>query len=77
MGWQKIGHTLDNLGVEVDLDEGDMPTDAVVLVKVIKEDGSVSMTKGRSETLDWINALGMLTAAQAIENSGYQLAEDD
>ncbi|MGW1134573.1 hypothetical protein [Streptomyces griseoluteus] len=77
MGSQKIGHTLDNLGVEVDLDDGDMPTDAVVLIKVVKEDGSVSMTKGRSEALDWISALGMLTAAQAIENSGYQLAEDD
>lgn len=78
MADQPLGQLLDALGVTADLDAGDMPTDAVVLLKVVKTDGTVSMIKGASETLDWITALGMVTAAQEIENSGYvNSAEDD
>lgn len=74
---QKIGQLLDALGVTMEIDDGDMPTDAVVILKVIKADGSVSLAKGNSEALDWITALGMLTAAQEIENNGYSYAEPD
>jgi hypothetical protein len=74
---QKIGQLLDSLGVTIDLDEGDMPVDAHVLVKVVKAGGSVSLVKGASESLDWITALGMLTAALNIENGGYINARDE
>jgi len=74
---QKIGQLLDSLGVTLDLDEGDMPVDAHVLVKVVKADGNVSLVKGASESLDWITALGMLTAALNIENGGYINARDE
>lgn len=78
MARQPIGQLLDTLGVTVDIDEGDMATDAVVILKVVKADGSVSLAKGGSESLDWITALGMLTAVQSIENSGYvDVADDD
>lgn len=77
MADQKIGQLLDSLGVTLDLDEGDMPVDAHVLVKVVKADGSVSLVKGASESLDWITALGMLTAALNIENGGYINARDE
>lgn len=77
MADQKIGTLLDALGVTLDLDEGDMPVDAHVLVKVVKADGSVSLVKGASESLDWITVLGMLTAALHIENSGYINARDE
>ncbi|MFD8771463.1 hypothetical protein [Streptomyces sp. NPDC059916] len=73
---QKIGQLLDSLGVTVDLDEGDMPVDAHVLIKVVKADGQVSLVKGVSESLDWISSLGMLTAALHIENNGYADARD-
>lgn len=68
---------LDAIGLTADIDEGDMPVDAIVVLKVIKADGSVSLVKGRSEAVDWITALGMVTAAQAVENSGYALADED
>ncbi|WP_435209589.1 hypothetical protein [Streptomyces sp. bgisy034] len=71
MTTQKIGQLIDTLGVEADLDEGDLPTDAFVILKVVKADGTVSLANARSEGLDWITRLGMVTAAQAIENSGY------
>ncbi|WP_432091032.1 hypothetical protein [Streptomyces sp. NRRL F-5630] len=77
MGDGKIGQLLDSLGVVADLDEGDMPVDAHVLLKVVKADGTVSLVKAVSESLDWISAVGMLTAALHIENNGYTAAHDD
>ncbi|MFD8545667.1 hypothetical protein [Streptomyces sp. NPDC059649] len=79
MAEQQIGQLLDALGVTVDLDEGDLPTDALIILKAIKADGSVTLIKGRSESVDWVTALGMMTAAQTIENSGFINAfeEDD
>ncbi|MFJ2007013.1 hypothetical protein [Streptomyces chartreusis] len=77
MPLQKIGQLVDTLGVEADLDEGDLPTDAFVILKVIKADGTVTLASARSDGLDWITRLGMLTAAQAIENSGYTEASTD
>lgn len=77
MAGQKIGQLIDTLGVEADLDEGDLPTDAFVILKVIKADGTVTLASARSDGLDWITRLGMLTAAQAIENSGYTDASTD
>lgn len=74
---QKIGQLLDSLGVTVDLDEGDLPTDAHVILKVVKADGSVSLIKAASESLDWVTTLGMLTAALEIENGGYVNSRDD
>ncbi|SES03503.1 hypothetical protein [Streptomyces qinglanensis] len=77
MAEQHIGQMLDAIGLVADLDEGDMAMDAIVILKVIKADGSVHLVKGRSDAVDWITALGMVTAAQAVENSGYSLADED
>lgn len=77
MAEQKIGQLLDSLGLTVRLDDGDMPTDAHVLLKVIKADGTVSLVKGVSESLDWVTTLGMLTAAVEIENGGYVNSAED
>lgn len=74
---QKIGELLDALGVTVDLDEGDMPVDAHVLLKIVKADGTVSLVKAVSESLDWISLIGMLTAALHIENGRYIDSRDD
>jgi ethanolamine utilization protein EutA (predicted chaperonin) len=74
---QKIGELLDALGVTIDLDEGDMPVDAHVLLKIVKADGTVSLVKAVSESLDWITLVGMLTAALHFENNGYINSHDD
>lgn len=71
MAEQQVGQLLDALGVTVDLEQGDLPTDALVILKAIRADGSVALIKGRSESVDWVTALGMMTAAQTIENSGF------
>lgn len=77
MADQPVGQLIDALGVRIDLDEGDLPTDAYVVLKVVKADGAVSLVNGRSESLDWITAIGMITAAQAVQNSGYTDSTDD
>ncbi|MFI1723924.1 hypothetical protein [Streptomyces sp. NPDC020489] len=71
MAEQKIGQLIDSLGVEADLEEGDLVADAFVILKVVKADGTVSLANARSKGLDWITRLGMVTAAQSIENSGF------
>lgn len=77
MADQPVGQLIDALGVRIDLDEGDLPTDAYVVLKVVKADGAVSLVNGRSESLDWITAIGMITAAQAVQNSCYTDSTDD
>ncbi|MCF2130129.1 hypothetical protein L1I79_27405 [Strepomyces sp. STD 3.1] len=77
MADQELGQIIDALGARADLDEGDLPTDAFVILKIVKADGTVSLVHRRSESLDWITALGMITAAQNIENSGYVDASTD
>jgi hypothetical protein len=77
MAERPIGQLLDTLGVQADLDEGDLPTDAFVILKIVKADGVVSMVNARSEGLDWITRVGMVTAAQQIENSGYTETSTD
>jgi len=74
---QQIGQLLDTLGVTADLDDGDMVTDAHVTLKVIKADGGVTLIKATSEALDWVTALGMLTAILEIENGGYVNSRDE
>lgn len=73
----KIGQLVDSLGVVVDLDESDMVTDAIVILKVIEEDGSVNIVRGSSESLDWISAIGMMTVINTMTNSGYGRSEEE
>ncbi|MFJ6073693.1 hypothetical protein ACIQFU_23100 [Streptomyces sp. NPDC093065] len=77
MADQPVGQILDALGVTLDLDEGDMPVDAHAIMKIVKADGTVSLVKAVSESLDWITTLGMLTAALEIENGGYVDSRND
>lgn len=41
------------------------------------EDGTVSLYTAHSEGISWIEKLGMLRAAETIENSGYRDSDDD
>jgi hypothetical protein len=72
-----VGQLIDTLDTQIDLDEDDLVTDAFVIVKVIKTDGTVTIATGRSQSLDWLTALAMVTAAQTIENSGYSRDSDN
>lgn len=66
MADREIGQLLDSLGVTAELEADDMPTDALVLIKAVQPDGSVAISVGKSETLDWIGQLGLLHGALAL-----------
>lgn len=74
---ESIGNLLDSLGVTHSPDEGEMTTDAVVLLKVVDMDGNVSMRLAWSEGMSWIERLGMLTAADHIERMDCGERGDD
>lgn len=74
MADQRIGQLLDTLGVAADLDHGDMPVDALVLLKVVCADGKVAIVIGASETLDWVSQTGLLHGAIELTRGG---AEED
>lgn len=64
---EPIGNLLDTLGVTWTPDPGDLPTSALVLLKVIDTDGDTILRTCSSDGLDWINRLGMLRAAEHVE----------
>jgi hypothetical protein len=72
---QKLGDILDGLGVTLDLGEEDIVTSAVVLCKVVKADGTVTLGYAQSDGMCWIEGVGMLTAGSDIARQGYD--EDD
>ncbi|MFJ6239574.1 hypothetical protein ACIQH0_36440 [Streptomyces griseus] len=75
MADQQIGQLLDTLGVTADLDDGDLVTDALVILKVLQPDGSIALSIGATDTRDWINQTGLLRAA--IDISEGRIRRDD
>lgn len=75
MGNQEIGQLLDSLGVTAELSETDMPTDALVVMKVVTAEGRTAVVIGASEASDWITQKGLLGAAREITGGDY--AEED
>lgn len=74
---QKIGQLLDTLGVTADLDDGDMVTDALVILKVVQPDGSIAISVGASDSRDWINQRGLLHSALELTDGNYRRVGDD
>ncbi|MGW9245738.1 hypothetical protein [Streptomyces badius] len=77
MADQQIGQLLDTLGVTADLDDGDLVTDALVILKILQPDGSIALSIAATDTRDWINQTGLLRAAIDISESRIRRDEDD
>jgi hypothetical protein len=67
---QKVGELLDSLGVTIDLADGDMVSDAIVIAKTITAEGEVGLVITKSEATSWIDELGLMAAAQQIMQCG-------
>jgi hypothetical protein len=72
---QHIGSIVDSLGVQLDLDEGDIITSTLILCKVVQEDGTVTLGYAHSEGMCWIECVGLITAGSDIARQGYE--QDD
>jgi electron transfer flavoprotein alpha/beta subunit len=61
------GSMVDELGVTVDLDDGDRLTDVLLIGKTTDlATGQVGLVIAASSNLDWISQAGLLTVAQQI-----------
>ena len=65
------------LGITLDLDDGDLVSDAVLIAKVHKHDGTVVVASKASEGTDWVTRRGLVAAAADVESGGYQEHEVD
>ncbi len=73
-----LGQIVNNLGCSAEgIGEGVLVTDAVVLLKCVYPDGSVSLMTSHSDGMSWIERLGMLRAAERIEGQEYRNVTDD
>ncbi len=78
MADQPAGPILDGLGVTIDLNKGDLVSDAVVIAKVITEDGSVTVSLSSSESMSWLDQFGLIAAAhRVVVNSNFETRDDD
>lgn len=64
---EPIGNLVDSLGVTHSPDEGELVSDAIVLLKVTDPDGQLGLRFLRSEGLSWIEAIGILRVAEQTE----------
>ena len=62
-----LGDHCDALGVKVGLDDDDMVTDIYAIVKILEPNGETRLAFAWSDGISWIERLGMLTVAQAVE----------
>ena len=60
---QPLGRLVDSLGVEHRPEEGELVLGAVVLMKVMETDGTISMRSAWSPGLSWMERVGMHQAA--------------
>ncbi|MFE6126653.1 hypothetical protein ACFQ6Q_00050 [Streptomyces sp. NPDC056437] len=73
----KIGQLLDTLNVTAQIDDGDMTTDVLVIMKIVRPDGTVAIVLGESEATDWITQKGLIGAAVELTTGEYQRAGED
>jgi hypothetical protein len=77
MAEQPIGERLDSLEVTADLDDTDMVADALVILKVVQDDGSIALSIGTTDNRDWISQAGLLHAALEVTQGRYTSDRDD
>lgn len=61
-----IGDIIDALGVTADIAERDLPAAAVVILKVVGDDGDAGLVLAVNEGCGWLEQLGMIEAARQI-----------
>jgi hypothetical protein len=72
-----VGPILDGLGVVIDLADGDLVADALVIAKVVSDDGSVSVSLSTSDAMSWLDQLALVTAASDVVRRPYEQVDTD
>lgn len=62
-----LGNLLDSLGVQADLDSGDLVSSAIVVMAVLVEgESNPRLTIANSDGMSWIEQAGLLRLAERI-----------
>lgn len=70
----KAGEIADSLDTRLEIRDGQIVTDLVLIAKIANPDGDAEVVIGSSGGMDWITQLGIVTAAGQILNDGYEEA---
>lgn len=73
---RSLGDVIDALGIKATLEEGELLSGALLLLKVIDKDGDTRLSLAGSEGLGWIERIGMLRTAELIESGASRLGSD-
>lgn len=73
---EPVGDLIDSLGVTHSPEDGELVSDAIVLLKVHDPDGTVGLRFLRSDGLSWIEAIGILRVAEKTELDDLGRADD-
>ena len=65
---QPIGSLLDGLGIAYTLEDDELVSGAIVLLKVALPDGRQRLALRCSEGMDWMSKVGMLRVAERMES---------
>jgi hypothetical protein len=76
MAEQPAAPILDGLHLTLDLADGDLVANAVVVAKVVADDGQVGVVISNSEGTSWLDQLALIVAASEIVRSN-QFTRDD
>lgn len=60
----KIGERLDQMGIDPNLEEDELISDVILVMKVVMGDGTPYVYLTNSDGLDWITGIGMLEVAR-------------
>jgi hypothetical protein len=67
-----IGDVINGLGITARLDEGELVAGALVLMKVVDNDGDTRLSLAYSDGMGWIERIGMLRVAESVETHSMQ-----
>lgn len=73
---EPIGNLLDSLGIDLDLDDGELVAGALVLLKTVDEDGEVGLRIRWSDGLGYLERIGMLYAGRCVETQNLGQSDD-
>ncbi len=78
MADQPAGPILDGLGVTIDLADGDLVSDALIIAKIVDADGNVTVSLSSNETMSWLDQLALLVAgSDIVRRPRYDVRDTD
>lgn len=64
---QPLGPLLDARGITASLDDGDLVADALVILRVVREDGTSYVREAWTTGMDFVARRGLIETARDIE----------